>query len=524
MTGPAGPLEHRTITSSIEVPDRPKTSSSPSPSPSRSPYPNQNPPKKSRRASLPFAFPPLFQPNTSSTSLVHSTAEGKPIPLDDDTTAHRTSALRELNITYPSRSRYAKSTTTQNSKYSQPVLVRTYSGAGKKRSGASRIPAASGRGEVNPARGTSIVSEPASSVRRVVTFKSPLGSQQYGLLSMARSKTKKGGASRDSAVKLPPIEAYSFKNMMDKLDAEGGDSNISADLDRIAEICARSRYSLSNQYEVHVAPHGSGAAFLASASSRRQHITGPSIQTVTSDDERNSRRHRSRKSIGGKRRSIVIGTLETIISSSSNSSEAGTSKKKSAAEITEEVRGRASRMAHDQVSPPDPQNVPCDGSEATGGERKLARKKSSSFATAMMENTRQSPSQNDIGSPRNSASTLLSPPAQPQTSTSHLEVRTEPEDAGKNQSIKMESQSEQQAHHLTLAGDEDSSPAPKSLLGGLGGWMPTWTFPPVMALSSASAQGGASPSHAEGSLRDLLKTTNDTKSKGKSVERQIQQD
>ena len=73
---------------------------------------------KSRRHSLPFAFPPLFsQPaNSSSTSLVP--AEGRPIPLDDGTAAHRISTLRELNSNYPSpvnRHRYTKSTGAQSS-------------------------------------------------------------------------------------------------------------------------------------------------------------------------------------------------------------------------------------------------------------------------------------------------------------------------------------------------------------------------------------------------------------------------
>ncbi len=114
---------------------------------------------------------------------------------------------------------------------------------------------------------------------------------------------------------LPPVEAFSFKSLLDAggLDDEDLDGidtmgNINADLDRIAEICARSRLSLSNQYEVHVAPHGSGASFLASSddgahgsaagASDRQRgpvSTGPTLQAVSSDDER---RHRKRRSGG----------------------------------------------------------------------------------------------------------------------------------------------------------------------------------------------------------------------------------
>ncbi|KAM0532110.1 hypothetical protein ACHAO3_005496 [Verticillium nonalfalfae] len=159
---------------------------------------------------------------------------------------------------------------------------------------------------------------------------------------MARAKSKKGLGNRDATTKLPPIEAYSFKQMMANMEAEE-DTSINADLDRIAEICARSRYSLSNQYEVHVTPHGSGAAFMASVSSRRQqHTNGPTLQAVTSDDERQASRLHKRRGGGARRRSMAMGTLETIMSSS-GSSEDGKSKKKSASEITQEVRGRAER-------------------------------------------------------------------------------------------------------------------------------------------------------------------------------------
>ncbi|CRK31986.1 hypothetical protein BN1708_005624 [Verticillium longisporum] len=267
-------------------------------------------PKNSRRDSLPFSFPPLFQPNTSSTSLVPSTAEGKPIPLDDDTAAHRTLALRELNVNYPSRSRYAKSTGAQSSTNSQPVLVRTYSETQSRQSSTTRSIIAGGK-PVHSTANNSVGNGPAAS-------------------------SKKGLGSRDATTKLPPIEAYSFKQMMANMEAEE-DTSINADLDRIAEICARSRYSLSNQYEVHVTPHGSGAAFMASVSSRRQqHTNGPTLQAVTSDDERQASRLHKRRGGGARRRSMAMGTLETIMSSS-GSSEDGKPKKKSASEITLEV-------------------------------------------------------------------------------------------------------------------------------------------------------------------------------------------
>ncbi|KAH6690836.1 hypothetical protein EV126DRAFT_92461 [Verticillium dahliae] len=468
-------------------------------------------PKNSRRDSLPFSFPPLFQPNTSSTSLVPSTAEGKPIPLDDDTAAHRTLALRELNVNYPSRSRYAKSTGAQSSTNSQPVLVRTYSETQSRQSSTTRSIIAGGK-PVHSTANNSVGNGPAASVRRIIAFRSPLSGQQHGLLSMARAKSKKGLGSRDATTKLPPIEAYSFKQMMANMEAEE-DTSINADLDRIAEICARSRYSLSNQYEVHVTPHGSGAAFMASVSSRRQqHTNGPTLQAVTSDDERQASRLHKRRGGGARRRSMAMGTLETIMSSS-GSSEDGKSKKKSASEITREVGGRAERkveITQASASPaeqrPRLESVTCEVS--------LRRRKSSSFASAMIESTRQYPIINDVTTPRSSSSTLLSEPALPQTSMNHLQVRTEPEETGPIDPRGARDQSEERKSRTFHTGDSQTQ-APGTLLGGLSGWMPTWSFPPVMGISPASAKGGGSTSHAEGSLRHLLRTTD---SKGKGVD------
>ncbi|CRK01638.1 hypothetical protein BN1723_008789 [Verticillium longisporum] len=418
-------------------------------------------PKNSRRDSLPFSFPPLFQPNTSSTSLVPSTAEGKPIPLDDDTAAHRTLALRELNVNYPSRSRYAKSTGAQSSTNSQPVLVRTYSETQSRQSSTTRSIIAGGK-PVHSTANNSVGNGPAASVRRIIAFRSPLSGQQHGLLSMARAK---------------------------------------------------SRYSLSNQYEVHVTPHGSGAAFMASVSSRRQqHTNGPTLQAVTSDDERQASRLHKRRGGGARRRSMAMGTLETIMSSS-GSSEDGKPKKKSASEITLEVRGRAERkveITQASASPaeqrPRLESVTCEVS--------LRRRKSSSFASAMLESTRQYPIIHDVTTPRSSSSTLLSEPALPQTSMNHLQVRTEPEETGPIDSRGSREQSEEHKSRTFHTGDSQTQ-AQGSLLGGLSGWMPTWSFPPVMGISPASAKGGGSTSHAEGSLRHLLRTTD---SKGKGVD------
>ncbi|TQN73887.1 hypothetical protein CSHISOI_01534 [Colletotrichum shisoi] len=491
------------------------------PSAPQSPY--SRTPKRRTQDSLSFSFPPLFQPNTSSTSLVPSTAEGKPIPLDNKTAAHRTSALRELNSNYPSRHRYAKSTGAQSSTYSQPVIVRTYSGSHTRTTSTNRSNGV-GVGGLGSQTVSPIASGPASSVRRIIALRTPFGgskSTQHVGLSMARGMAKQRLEGQDALAKLPPVEAYSFKSMMANIEAQEGENDINADLDRIAEICARSRYSLSNQYEVHVAPHGSGASFVSHASSsrRRRQTAGPTLEAVVSDDERKQKKRRS----GGRRRSIAMGTLETIMSSS-RSSEEDKSKKKSAAELTAEVRGRTAKKSSGITSP-----TP-SVSEGEGQSRKLrkdqppplVRRKSSSFATAMLESTRQNLTTN-TASPRSSATGLVSEPALPKTSTSHLEVRTDVEEGVAYDQYQAPKGSDQGSRTDVLESQDpktlsqpDQTKMPTGLLGGLTGWVP-WRLPPIVGLGSASAQGGVSRSHAEGSLRELLKTT-DIKSKGKTIE------
>ncbi|KAM0817943.1 hypothetical protein AB5N19_03750 [Seiridium cardinale] len=464
---------------------------------------------KPRRHSLPFfTFPPVAQPNTSSISLVPSTAEGKPIPLDDTSTADRTSALRELNRSQPSsRHRYTKSggapstaTRTTTGTYSQPVIVRTYSGPPPSSTGSRP---ASRRIPVSAVSVTSNVSNWRPGRNGMV-------------LSMARhrgQKTPQQRAAEDA--KLPPLEAFSFKSIMADIQQD-----IGADLDRIAEICARSKYSLSNQYEVHVAPHGSGASFVTSvASSSRHH--GPTLQAITSDDEHSSTRHRKRRS-GVRRKSAAYGTLETIMSSS-RSSEEEKSKKKSAQELTAEVRGRASR--HHKVE--------SGGSRSSTGESKdqqkqIARKKSASFATALMDNTRHQ-GQSEVTSPRASGTALVSEPAKPKTSRSHLEIRTTQEDpSAGNYKHEPPGEPSQPTISDSIANAAISSPdeprGSSSLLSGLGSWMP-WRGNGVRTeIASSDQKGARAKSYAEGSLRELLKGTDSGAGspadvKGKSVGR-----
>ncbi|CEJ80902.1 hypothetical protein VHEMI01059 [[Torrubiella] hemipterigena] len=235
------------------------------------------------RISFPFSFRLPFQSEASATSLVESTAEGRAIQVDDSTAEHRTSALRQINHNYPSKHRYAKSTGAQNSTYSEPVIVRSYYQA-----------------PLPPSRSTSIggggivvhaVSAMTSRAGSVATGTkaprprktSPKHGSVLGFMAKVRGKTMSSHNSTHQEAKLPPVDAFTFRSFLDKMEEEGQATDINADLDRIAEICARSRYSLSNQYEVHHAPHGSGAEFLATA--RQRQSQGPTLQVITSEDE-----------------------------------------------------------------------------------------------------------------------------------------------------------------------------------------------------------------------------------------------
>ncbi|KAK6833252.1 hypothetical protein PG987_007946 [Apiospora arundinis] len=476
------------------------SASNPPPPPSVHNHQQQQQPPSSarssrhRRHSLPFfSYPLVSQPNVSSTSLVPSTAEGKPIPLDDSTAADRTTALRELNRSQPSsRHRYTKSTgapstatRTTTGTYSQPVIVRTYTGPPP----------------------SAISSRPAS--RRIPLSSTAASSQASNwrpgrngmVLNMARHRGTKKAQSRND-VKLPPLEAFSFKNIMADIQQD-----IGADLDRIAEICARSKYSLSNQYEVHVVPHGSGTGFLSSASGSSaaraaQAPVGPTLQAIPSDDEQSTTRQKKRRSAAARRKSAAHSTLETIMSSS-RSSEEDKSKKKSAQELTDSVRGRASRKRKGDdgggsASSHSGEEEPSVSSPGNADNRKsVSRRKSSSFATAVMDSTRQN--QGGRGDVATSVRGCAygHPP----------EAAAEPSRAVLSASV--------------AAADITSPEEPRGqsrLLAGFSSWMP-WRGSAVTEVASSDVKGGVkSKSYAEGTLRELLRSSeaspSDTKGKG----------
>jgi hypothetical protein len=420
-------------------------------------------PDRSRRHSLPLNFlpPNIWNANTSRASLVESeeAARGEHI-LDEATVAHRISALRQLNGGTQTSHRYAKSTGARNSTFSQPVIVRTYSGT-----------------------------RPQTRQRELPVKRE--------IQTMGRAE-------------LPPVEAFSFKGIMESIQ-----SGVTEDLERIAEICARSRYSLSNQYEVHMPPHGEGDHFLLQNTGNTTQGNGPTLQAIGSDDEQ-SKPPRIRT---GRQRtkSIAYGTLETIMSSSKSSEEDKT-EKKSAKEIAEEVRGRAAKKAtiantvnnhtsdeHFVDDPPDVVQRP-----------KQVRSRSATFASIIIDSVHGS--KGDSAFHPVPPSALISRPARPQTSVAN-QVHSPMDDSSTITSPRIPSMSSklalirQESIASTLKPESDQRP---SVLSSLSSWL-SWGRP-TEALPRKSTDHMRRVSNAEGSLRELLKATEVDK-KGKAVDR-----
>jgi len=327
--------------------------------------------------------------------------------------------------------------------------------------------------------------------------------------------------------KLPPLEAFSFKSFMADMQARGGEDDIGADLDRIAEICARSRYSLSNQYEVHVAPHGSGTSFTGSSVSghrRKNHnIGGPTLQAFNSDDDDGTAaRSRGKRRSGGRRKSVAYGTLETIMSSS-RSSEEDKTKKKPAAEIAGEVRGRAAKKKWDSSigsgsKSGSATNLEPGSQDAVGSsyerppQTKLERKKSASFATAIIDNNR-SVGKNDA------ASALVSEPALPQTSNTNLGVRTTPDTRPCDSSLQNTppaSPIQQVEVHLAdeLPHQEEHREPNRGPVASWSSWIP-WRMQPKGEVKGSST---TQDTLSQRRLRQLLKSVDAASDKGKATD------
>jgi hypothetical protein len=414
-----------------------------------------------RRHSLPLHFlpPGLWSANASTASLIESeeAARGEHI-LDERTVATRISALRQLNGGTRGH-RYTKSTGARSSTFSQPVIVRTYSGTAR----------------------------PRSQKRDLVTVK-----KESGLPAMKSAQAE---------LKLPPVEAFTFKGIMDEIR-----HGVTDDLERIAEICARSRYSLSNQYEVHMPPHGQGEAIMGGLGGNGG---GPTLQAISSDDEQT--RH-VRRSGPRRTRSAAYGTLETIMSSSRSSDE-DKSKKKPAAELAEEVRGRAAKKLLRSKNKDAEEAVDAEPSQES--PQKRVRSKSASFASVMIDNAENF--RHDTSSTPASPELLISEPARPQTSTADLTSLRTFGEPSKSASPTLQSLMFRRPMWTrpTSSMQRASSDNGPSLLESLSSWLPWIRQPPQVHAPQGKVAG---VSHAEGSLRDLLRFT-ESDPKGKSVDR-----
>jgi hypothetical protein len=305
--------------------------------------------------------------------------------------------------------------------------------------------------------------------------------------------------------KLPPVEAFTFKGIMDEIR-----HGVSEDLERIAEICARSKYSLSNQYEVHMPPHGRGEPIILGAGANGG---GPTLQAIGSDDEQT--RHVGRGSRMGRRtKSAAYGTLETIMSSSRSSDEDKT-RKKPAAVIAEEVRGRAAKKELETALNKDKVEDAVEPEPAEPRPVKHVRSKSATFASMIIDNAQGF--KNEATTNLISPTSLISEPARPQTSTAEFDnIPTSDESAPFSsptlQSLVSPKPSliRNESMASTLRPDEPRL----SILGSLGSWLP-WKRPAGLETFQDRMRSG---SHAEGSLRELLKST-DYDRKGKRVDR-----
>lgn len=436
--------------------------------PQLDPKPTQSAPDSGRRHSLPLHFlpPSLWSSNASSASLVESeeAARGEHI-LDEASVANRISALRQLNGATRSRHRYAKSTGARSSTFSQPVIVRTYSG----------------------------VVRPRPQQRDLVVKK------ENGYATVMSDKMD---------IKLPPVEAFSFKGIMDEIR-----HGLSEDLERIAEICARSRYSLSNQYEVHMPPHGRGDPVLVGTGGS---VGGPTLQAIGSDEEQT--KHVGRGSRGGRRaKSVAYGTLETIMSSS-RSSEEDQSKKKPAAVLAEEVRGRAAKKQLESSLSKKKNDETAALETGPGRQRptRHVRSKSATFASIVIDNAQGS---KDAPTSLTSPVSLISEPARPQTSITDL--GTVPSSDGyvspglpsfRDLLLPRTSMLQTASMSSTLLPEMEQKP---TILSALSAWLP-WNKSGDAPTSFQ--QRLRSGSHAEGSLRTLLKSS-DPDRKGKQVDR-----
>ncbi|ORY19120.1 hypothetical protein BCR34DRAFT_595564 [Clohesyomyces aquaticus] len=158
---------------------------------------------------------------TSTTSLPSTTTT-----LTNTLPPTQSAALRALNApafqsaaSSNTRSKSAKSASSRTSLSSQPVVVRTYSGSRHS-------------------------SRPSSGLHSPRLFPNMNGHTAHSPSALSAGLAGRNGT-------LPSVDDFSFSAILRAVDPEIRDA-----IDAIAEICARSRLSLADEYDAHLPPQG----------------------------------------------------------------------------------------------------------------------------------------------------------------------------------------------------------------------------------------------------------------------------
>lgn len=210
----------------------------------------------------------------------------------------QSAAIRALNApAFHAQGKPAKSTSSKTTITSQPVVVRTYSG--------SRHTSRPGSGFTTP--------------------------RSFAMSGQSNASALSAGLARQNE-QLPAIEDFSFSAILRAVDPEIRDA-----IDAIAEICARSRLSLADEYDAHLPPQGeitgAGPGWAASTGalagrSRLSRISQGwtaadnvlmAVPEASSSSERLAQEGRGTTSDDGKRKRSrsAYGSLKSVISGGS---------------------------------------------------------------------------------------------------------------------------------------------------------------------------------------------------------------
>lgn len=210
----------------------------------------------------------------------------------------QSAAIRALNApAFHAQGKPAKSTSSKTTVTSQPVVVRTYSGS---------------RHTSRPGSG----------------FNTP---RSLAMPGQTNTSALSAGLARQNE-QLPAIEDFSFSAILRAVDPEIRDA-----IDAIAEICARSRLSLADEYDAHLPPQGEitdvGPAWAANTGAlvgrgRLSRVTQGwtaadntlmAVPEASSSTERLAQEGRAATADGKQKRSqSAYGSLKSVISGGSS--------------------------------------------------------------------------------------------------------------------------------------------------------------------------------------------------------------